>query len=70
LQLNIGNACITYLLVIKLNNTTLNHFPVQVITLTSTFSDTSKDGETTLNTIETNKPNKAQQTPLHDHQAL
>ena len=38
---------VVYLLVTKLNDTTLNHFPVQVITLTSTFSNTSKDRETT-----------------------
>jgi hypothetical protein len=47
LQQYFENICIIYLLVIKLNDTTLNHFPVQVITLTSTFSNTSKDRETT-----------------------
>lgn len=35
------------LLITKLNNTTLNHFSVQVITLTCSFTNTSKHRETT-----------------------
>jgi hypothetical protein len=38
---------ILYLFVTKLNDTTLNHFPVQVITLTSTLANTSKDRKPT-----------------------
>jgi hypothetical protein len=40
-------SLVIYLLITKLNDATLNHFPVQVITLTGTFSNTSEDRETT-----------------------
>jgi hypothetical protein len=43
----ISKAGIIYLLLTKLNDTTFNHFPVQVITLTGTFSNTSENRETT-----------------------
>lgn len=35
------------LLLAKLNDTTFDHFSVQIIPLTSAFSHTSKDRETT-----------------------
>jgi len=35
-------------LAIKLDNTGLLHFVVQVVTLASTLTDTSEDGETTV----------------------
>jgi len=35
-------------LAIKLDDTSLLHFVVQVVTLTSTLTDTSEDGETTV----------------------
>ena len=37
----------TDLLLAKLNDTTLNHFPVQIITLSSTLSNASEHRETT-----------------------
>jgi len=36
------------LLIPKLNNTTLNHFPVQVIAFTGPFTDTSKHRKSTM----------------------
>jgi hypothetical protein len=35
-------------LAIKLNDTSLLHFVVQIVTLTGTLTDTSEDGETTV----------------------
>lgn len=37
----------TDLLIPKLNDTTLNHFPVQIIAFTSPFTNSSKYRETT-----------------------
>jgi hypothetical protein len=40
------------LFITKLNDTTLNHFPVQVIALSSAFSNTSKHRETTYQRVQ------------------
>lgn len=45
-KLNKHIHCID-LLFTKLDDTTLHHFPVQIITLSSTLTNTSKDRETT-----------------------
>lgn len=45
-KLNRDKNC-TDLLFTKLDNTTLHHFSVQIITLSGTLTNTSKDRETT-----------------------
>jgi hypothetical protein len=38
----------TFFVLLSSDNAGLDHFPVKVITLTSTFTHTSEDGETTV----------------------
>eukprot|EP01018_Ginkgo_biloba_P027049 Gb_07288 [translate_table: standard] len=49
IHLSIHKGALAFTLLIpKLNNTTLHHFPVQIIAFSSSFTHTSKDGKPTM----------------------